>query len=317
MSKMKLKYKMRKKFVKSKKHIIVLLIISVLGVATYVLLPNSDPLKTEIITTDLDNFIEAFQSSQPDFDGEKLDELYFNKGSVGLNNFKKGRIKNSESFSKTLKHYKDYYQGALKSFTKISSKKNTIKQCLVKLKELYPKAIFPPIYFVVGNLSSGGTTFWNGLIIGADMYGKSKNTPEHKLGKWHKEKIKPVEEIVHIVSHEVIHFQQRYDGFDLLSACIKEGSADFIGELISGKHVNKKAHDYGELREVELWEEFKINMFSNDYSSWIYGSSNDGRPSDLGYWIGYKITKSYYDNFMDKKKAINDILNIKDFKKFL
>ena len=45
------------------------------------------------------------------------------------------------------------------------------------------------------------------------------------------------ENIPFIVAHELIHAQQRipYKYKILLEQCIIEGSADFIGELISGK----------------------------------------------------------------------------------
>lgn len=46
-------------------------------------------------------------------------------------------------------------------------------------------------------------------------------------------------------------------------------------------------------------------------------SATQGRPNDLGYWMGYKISKAYYDQTPDKKKAIDDILHIKDFNRFL
>jgi hypothetical protein len=41
------------------------------------------------------------------------------------------------------------------------------------------------------------------------------------------------------------------------------------------------------------------------------------RQSDLGYWMGYRITKSYYDRSPDKRKALNDIFHIRDFGRFL
>ena len=39
--------------------------------------------------------------------------------------------------------------------------------------------------------------------------------------------------------------------------------------------------------------------------------------TDLGYYIGYKICESYYQSAKDKKQAIKDILEIKDFNQFL
>jgi uncharacterized protein YjaZ len=125
-----------------------------------------------------------------------------------------------------------------------------------------------------------------------------------------------VGQVPHIVAHELIHFQQRYDGSTLLSASIKEGAADFIAELISGNHINKHVHDFADPKEKELWNEFKEHMNKKDYTGWLYSSSKD-RPNDLGYWMGYKITKAYYDLASDKKIAVKEILNIKDFNKFL
>jgi len=76
---------------------------------------------------------------------------------------------------------------------------------------------------------------------------------------------------------------------------------------------------YGEKHENELWKEFKSDMDKNksvDETDWFYNYNLD-RPADLGYYIGYKIVKSYYENQKDKKKAIKEIIEMKDPKKFL
>jgi hypothetical protein len=36
----------------------------------------------------------------------------------------------------------------------------------------------------------------------------------------------------------------------------------------------------------------------------------------MGYYMGYKIVQSYYNNAKDKRQAIKDILEIKDVRKF-
>jgi uncharacterized protein YjaZ len=68
---------------------------------------------------------------------------------------------------------------------------------------------------------------------------------------------------------------------------------------------------------MELWREFESKMNSKEYKGWLYGPSVPGRPNDLGYWMGYKIAKAYFDKASDKKQAVKEILNIKDFKQFL
>ena len=126
--------------------------------------------------------------------------------------------------------------------------------------------------------------------------------------------------IPHIVALELVHYQQKYPEGErtLLHESIKEGSADFIAELISGKNINTHLHDYGNPRERELWTEFKREMNRTNVNDWLYnGSAAKGRPADLGYYIGYKICEAYYRAAKDKKQAVKEILEIKDFNKFL
>lgn len=57
---------------------------------------------------------------------------------------------------------------------------------------------------------------------------------------------------------------------------------------------------------------------SSDTSNWLYqGNRATGRPADLGYWMGYKIAKAYYDKATDKRTAVKEILRFTDSKAFL
>jgi hypothetical protein len=277
---------------------------------------NKDPLKIEIVTSDLDNFWSAFDAAKPDFNPESFQKLYLDKGSKGVRGFMKNRIQSADYLSKVVRQYSAYYSSIQKSTESIISMEEEIKISMVKMKKIYPKAIFPPVYFVIGTLNAGGTTGGGGLIIGAEMYGLTSESPKDNLSDWLKTVLKPVEDVPHMVAHELVHFQQKYDGGNLLKASIKEGAADFIAELVSGKHINQHVHEFANPIEKELWKEFKIRMLKKDYTGWLY-SKTEGRPNDLGYWMGYQIVKSYYDNSIDKLQAIDDIMHIRNFEKFL
>jgi uncharacterized protein YjaZ len=96
-----------------------------------------------------------------------------------------------------------------------------------------------------------------------------------------------------------------------------EGSANLIAELVTGAPNHNQ---YAEAHEAELWADFSREMHGKDYSRWLWNGGNPkrgGRPADLGYWVGYRITKSYYDRAADKARAIHDILTIRDFDRFL
>lgn len=297
-----------------KKHFALLLLIQLIAIGSYT--QNKDPLATEIVTADLDRFWTALDKAGSDINPAVIEELYLKPGSKGIKGFTKGRIKNADYLAKVIKSHTKYYHSIKPSTDRIAGMKDQIRQSLVKLKELYPKAIFPTVYFVIGALSSGGTSSKDGLIIGAEMYGRTDSTPTEELNDWLLTVIKPVNEVPHIVAHELIHFQQDYDGGTLLAASIKEGAADFLAELISGRHINQHVHEFADPQEKELWLEFKGKMNDKDYTGWLY-SSVKGRPNDLGYWMGYKITKAYYDQAPDKQAAVEDIFHIKDFNKFL
>ena len=278
---------------------------------------NTNPSQIEIHTNDIVNFFDAFDKASPNFEPEYFEDLYIKKGSSGLKNFMSGRIKNAKNMAKIVSYYPEYYASIRKSTEQIPAMEEDIKKSFSKLKDMYPASIFPPVYFVIGTLNSGGTSSDDGLIIGAEMYGLTDPSIIRNMNAWLQTVLKPVDQIPHIVAHELIHYQQHYKGKNtLLKASIKEGSADFIGELISGKHINQNVHDYANPKEKELWNEFSEIMNDKNLKGWLYSSSED-RPNDLGYWMGYKITKAYYDNMEDKKKAIFDILNISNFNAFL
>ena len=91
--------------------------------------------------------------------------------------------------------------------------------------------------------------------------------------------------------------------------------------MISGKIPSTEPYQYARGKEAAIWSDFRtdINLGENDdFANWLYaGKRKDDRPADMGYYIGYVITKSYYDKAKDKTQAIADILNIKDCKIFL
>ena len=277
---------------------------------------TSDPNKTQIVTTDIDNFWKAFDDQDTPTDADAINTIYIQAGSPGLKAFLNGRIGSANNLATVINAHPDYYKSIKSSTLKVQDFKVDIIKSFVRFKEIYPKATFPTVYFVIGALNSGGTSSDDGLIIGAEMYGLTDLTPKGELSDWLKTVLRSVDAVPHIVAHELIHFNQTYDGGSLLFACLKEGSADFIAELISGRHINEHVHEFANPIEGQLWAEFQERMNKKDYSGWLYSSSK-GRPNDLGYWIGYKICKAYYDKSADKQAAIADILHIKNPNRFL
>lgn len=262
-----------------------------------------------IHTEDVDLFWKIYDKNAPKLKARSFQQEYIDAGSIGLKKFVPNRIVNGKNLARVVRKNHSYYKAIRETTLSHASRNERFRECFENLKSIYPNAVFPDIYFVIGAKNTGGTAFKEGLIIGAEMFG-------NKTGK-----IKPrldIDLLDEVVVHELIHYQQQYiKDNSLLAQSIREGSADFLCELIVGNHSNKSIHEYGNHNEKELWNEFSKRMYNNDWRNWLYYQKDRSRPKDLGYWMGYKITKSYYDNAADKKAAIYEILNIQDFKNFL
>jgi predicted Zn-dependent protease DUF2268 len=260
---------------------------------------EADPLKAEFITSDIPNFWEAFD--RIDSEANPFQE-YLDKGSIGLNDFIRNRIESAKNLLKVVKKRKADYDAIREGSYQVKSYSGQMQEIYQAFKDLYPDAVFPPTYFVIGAFNSGGTSSENGLILGVEKQNEIGNIP-------------------YILAHELIHFNQNYplNETTLLEQSIMEGSADFIGEKISGKNINTFTFDFGNENEELLCSEFVKIMSEKSYHGWLYGTSGKkkGRPNDLGYWIGYKICASYYSKADNPKEAIRDILNIADFDEFL
>jgi hypothetical protein len=278
-----------------------------------------DPEQARIVTSDIARFWRLYDSAAGMSLDDSMDD-YLKNGTYGLQQFTRLRIRSSKNLAQVIRTHPKYYASIRPSTLRIDSMAGSIRVTFRNLKRLYPDAVFPDVYFLIGSMNSGGTTTDNALLIGAEMYGKTNNTPIEELDDWLKQVLRPVEEIPAIVAHELIHYQQKYPMADqsLLAKSIKEGSADFVGEMIAGKIINDQLRAYGDPRERDLWLEFKQQMDGKDWSRWLYqGDKSKDRPADLGYYIGYKICDSYYRHASDKAAAIKDILRIRDFKQFL
>ncbi len=305
---------------------------------------NRDPDQTKFVTSDIANFWRAFDLAAKEADREKKIAIfqthYLDKGSVGLQDFVRLRIKNARGLVETIEKLPKFYASVRPSTLRIAEMEKKIRSSFRKFKQIYPEATFPDVYFVIGLANTGGTVSNNGLLIGAELYGLTPNTPRDEFPAWFRtfmpevkdEKellrlvtkaletaLKPVEKLPFIVAHESCHFNQNYPKqTTVLEKSIQEGACDLIAELAAGDVINPALKVYGDRHEADLWREFQAEMKGTDLSKWMYNSFKiKDRPGDLGYYMGYKISKAYYRNAKDKRQAVRDVLNIKDFLAFL
>jgi hypothetical protein len=284
--------------------------------------PNHDPLRAQLVTSDVPNFWRVFDKASLKDAGDLFQREYIDIGSPGLHAFLQGRIQTGRALASTVASRPKYYASIREATLSIDRKpeiKNAIQTSFRRMKEFYPDAIFPDVYFVVGRMNSAGTTDGGkGLLIGVEMNARSENTPVDELNNWERAVIGQIANLPHVVAHELIHIEQHHVNRQaisgkatLLQNVLDEGGADFLGEMISGGIINRVQRDYGDEHEEALWTEFSVAMHGTDSSRWLYeGDRAKDRPADMGYYIGFKICEALYKRSADKSAAIRKILAI-------
>jgi Predicted Zn-dependent protease (DUF2268) len=285
---------------------------------------HSDPRRARFITADIARFWKAYDKALAATSEERaaiFQKDYIDSGTVGLKDLARyGRL-DAKILAEKIESHQNFYAAIRPLTLRIEQQQGEMIAAFHKLKEVYPAAIFPEVYFVISQLSSGGMPSDNGLIMGAEMFMRATGIPTSELTDWQKSAIAEPREIPWLVAHESIHFQQKYPPKpSLLCQCLNEGSADYLGELVSGHLITRmqETHQWANARERQLWEEFQKALEGFGFSRWLYGGSDGkGRPVDLGYWIGYKIAEAYYKNATDKLRAVQEMLVVSDCQKFL
>lgn len=298
----------RAKYVSQSMRSTVLLFLFTLGLIA------GDPANVRLVTSDIDNFWRAYDISTPENRREIFQREYLDKGSPGLQDFLKLRIKSADELAKVVKSMPRFYASMRPATLRIKEQTGTIRDYLKRFQDLYPEAIFPDVYFLIGVANSGGTTSDHGLLIGAEMHARAPETDESELGSWLKSVEKPMDQMPVIIIHELAHFQQKSRGSsELLEHSLREGAADFVSRVVTGRTINDHLREWAEPRRDQLFAEFAQKAHGKDNKGWLYdGESSKDRPADLGYWIGSEIVSDYYEQAKDKPAALREIIELRD-----
>ena len=292
--------------------------------------PSAHPDSARIVTEDIPRFWAAYDASTPETRVEVLQRDYFGRATPGLEDFLGVKIGSVERMAQIVDERPRYYASIRPSMLRVHEAEPEIRAAFRRMEALYPDAVFPDVYFLVGRMNAGGTVSQRGLLIGAEMFGRTPETPYDELNDWHRAVLAPVEALPNVVAHELIHYVQDLDVLDrtLLNQALVEGSADYLSEMISadGGMFDAHIHDWADPREEAVWCAFEAEMDQKDASRWIANGGSDNRPdgldyADLGYYVGYKISEAYHEQARaagrSDSEVVYDILHIDDAEAFL
>ncbi len=277
--------------------------------------------QTKIFTTDIDNFWIAYDSVKTTIDTTKQKEfiqtIYLDKATSGLKDFIIARKHSAKRHIDNILQNPKFWVSLRPHTLQIKFHTKEIENIMLKFKKLYPSFKQPDVFFTIGCLNSGGTTTANKILIGSEIAASDSTVDASEVGSWLRGVFKLNTSVVSLVAHEVGHTQQKGgdsedDGkSNLLGYCIKEGACDFIAELLLDKPVQSPYMTYGKMNEKLLWVLFQKDMYGQETKDWLYngGQAQNGK-ADLGYFTGYVICKSYYQNSKNKTKALKQIIEL-------
>ncbi len=295
---------------------IILLLVSMPVRAQFGIEPVYDPEEIKFFYDDLHNFLKAFKMINDGADlAETLKKEYLDKASPGLKNYMEDVGFELKDFVERHEKYRKSYLSLPELPGLLVSQENSIRKSLQNMKKIFPKPVFIPIYYIVG--ISGGLHA-EPSEVGIRLAFSRSPSPDHLADL----KLTIIHELIHVQQFLAIGIEEYHSIYEdkqsLLAVSIREGVAEYLTHLITGEYSKKEVYEYIKKEEKNIWERFKGEMHNREFGDWLFSKPKDpDQPRDLGYIMGALIVESYYENAEDKKKAIDEILKVTDYKEFL
>ncbi len=257
---------------------------------------------------DVVRFYRLYDEAQGRPGAERLQRDYLDAGSEGLRHFAQRRRVTGARIADALTRRPQLYVEARRCMETLPRVQARLTQALQRLATLYPEAQLPPVTIVVGPGKPVGIGYPDtGLQIGLEaLCAVDWMNPDLEA------------RFVHVIAHEYAHVQLDPATADsdlrpstVLERSLAEGAAEFVAELISGQVAYAHFGPLTRGREQEIETAFVADMRGTDLSRWLDNSTAE-KPGDLGYWVGYRIVKAYYQRAADKHRALGEILRMRD-----
>lgn len=274
--------------------------------AAHAATPTAAARQPEIRTGDVERFFQLYDRSHGQPSAAQLQSDYLDRGTPGLQQFIASRIGSADKLAAAITQAPTAYADARRCAQTLPAVRRQLRTVFARLADIYPPARFPPVTLVIGRNNTGGTTTADGVIIGLETICRANWMDADVTAR-----------LVHLIAHEYAHVQQpaaQVDpppGATLLFQSLIEGGAELVGELTSGQVNNAHLQRWTRGQACRIERDFLTAAHGTDTSAWLYnGAGTAAKPGDLGYWVGYRITRAYYAQAHDKRQAIADILAI-------
>lgn len=267
----------------------------------------------EIETEDVTRFFEVYDAANGRPTADVLQHEYLDVGTAGLHHLADVRNVTGERIAQAILDNPERYADAKSCLDVLPRVRERLDVTFEALLDIYPGAQKPPVTIAVGRgrplaIAGPGT----GVQIGLEVMCSSL------AARFFDERVD--DRFVHVIAHEYIHAQQApalagTEELTVLERALVEGIAEFVGELISGGLANVGVARSAAGREQAIETRFTAGLDKRDLSEW-FDNTTEEDVGQLGYWVGYRIAKAFYEQAPDKRAAVREMFQMTDARAF-
>jgi len=265
----------------------------------------------EIETEDVTRFYALYDAANGAPTAEQIQREYLDVGTAGLRRLTQARNVNAENIAHALATTPELYTKARTCLAALPRIQTRLDRTFDNLVEIYPEAARPPVTILVSR-GRPAAIAGPGAGVQVALEAVCSDLAARFLGADIDNRF------VNLIAHEYVHVQQPPERANptVLQRALEEGVAEFIGELIAGGVSNVAVHEAADGREAEIETRFAGDLDKTDLSAW-FDNTTEEDVGQLGYWVGYRIVRAYYQNAPHKAAAIREMLHITNAHAFL
>jgi hypothetical protein len=253
----------------------------------------------------------------PEAQKAAFQRLYIDQGTPGLAAFMEAKSYTADTWLNAIRAYPAYWDSVRPRTALAAGALTRLEGHLQRFRTLYPDLRPAGIYFEIGALRSAGTTQGDKVLLGVEMATGDDSVDISEMPAGLQRFFtsyfasRPLDNLDLLAVHEVVHTQQRGERSTLLAQAVYEGVADFVAEQVTGRMPDLAYVAYGPANAPAIKTAFRRDMAGEDFSGWLYNNTDNAfGVRDLGYYVGYAITRGYYDRAPDKSAALKTMIEL-------
>lgn len=271
---------------------------------------------------DIVRFWQAFDAINATTDpAERLrliQTIYIDPGTAGLHALMAARRYTAQQYVDAIVNWPQFWRSVRPLSARSQQAVASLNDDVARFRRLYPELRPASITYAIGVLRTGGTTTGDKVLIGAELALGDETVDVSELPEPLRTRLRvffasrPFANNAQNNIHEYVHTQQQETQGSLAQQVLREGVAELVAELITNRKPALPVYAYGPAHDAAIRQTFLAEMRGDDYDHWLWNSANNPfGVSDLGYYVGYRIARSYYDGARDKRRAIKELIELR------